>query len=173
MENINNIGLKRLKTELTFYYLFSTGVRNRYYAYFNKKKNVLSDTTLIDVTPKNDKIISTFHLKLSEKKFTFVILELCPQYPFKAPEIKIMGENYKSLLCIDSVFLKKFNIKNECLCCSSFCCRNNWHCGNNISDILLEIKTNLNIKIRINDRKMCEFVLNHFFGYYLPIATFL
>ena len=169
-EIINNIPVKRIKNELLFFYMMSIGIKNRHYSKFNTPKNVLNDITLIDVSyPFN----ATFHLKLNKTKFTFVVFELSSKYPFKAPKVKIMNEDYKLLLNIDGFYLKKFKIKSECLHCSSFCCKNNWCNNNNLAEMMLEIHQNLNIKLRIMDHKMCAIVVEHFFGHYLPIDTFL
>jgi len=172
---ILNIRNNRIKNELNCYYQFSLGIQNRHYNSLIKNNNILSYVNLINVDNINDKIIATFYLKLEENKYTFVVFEFDENtlYPFRPPNIKIQNQNYKELLNINFEYLKKINIKTECLCCSSLICKGNWSAHNNIAIVLDEIKTNLNLKLRVHNHKMCNYVIDKLFGYYLPIDTFL
>ena len=172
---ILNIRNNRIKNELNCYYQFSLGIKNRHYHSLIKNNNILSYVNLINVDNINNKIIATFYLKLEENKYTFVVFEFNEntQYPFRPPIIKIQNQNYLQLLNIDFRYLKKFNVKTECLCCSSLICKNIWSAHNNIAIILNEIKTNLNLKLRVQDHKMCKYIIDKIFGHYLPIDTFL
>ena len=95
-------------------------------------------------------------------------------YPFRAPTVKIGIYDYKELLKVNNISLKYLNIR--CLCCSTLLCGNNWSPHKTIYDILIEVKNNLEIKLRSIEIFHAIKVIDKYLGdafRALPILEFL
>tara|TARA_A100001015_G_scaffold260777_1_gene305805 strand:+ start:1281 stop:1742 length:462 start_codon:yes stop_codon:yes gene_type:complete len=60
-------------------------------------------------------------------------------YPFDCP-LKLEINNNNIFNIYKKIILKNSELLNNCLCCESLLCKNNWNISKNIIDILKEIK---------------------------------
>jgi hypothetical protein len=95
-------------------------------------------------------------------------------YPFTPPsKIYINGEDYILLLKCQSRDLKQLGLGENCLCCSSITCRNNWYPCSNIGDLLEEIEKNLSIKRGISDLIHCNIIKKKYLIDDIPLIEYL
>lgn len=77
--------------------------------------------------------------------FSFVLPN---EYPFRPPNVIINGENYTSLLKFttrEKINVLKSLTNKGCLCCTTVTCYDNWSPALTFTDIISEIKNNLNL----------------------------
>lgn len=95
-----------------------------------------------------NKLANGYEIKINFKNRN-IIFFVDKSYPFKAPIVKINGNDYIKMLCISTdkfskkILNDKYNI--DCLCCRSFSCPNLWKPSRSLLDYMLEIETNINI----------------------------
>ena len=104
----------------------------------------------------------------------FVNLNFPPEYPFQPPKVLIYKNgnkyNYLDLLYLNKEWYDYFNLKG-CFCCNSILCR--WCIPDNIKQVVEEIQTNLEYKLRIREIYICRSLINQKIGTYVPIEPFL
>ena len=166
MENINNfledelsiIDNRRVRREM---YYFLTGTNPRTNNFDNLDKAILFKI-------QNDKL--EFYLDIKKNYITLITVGINDTYPFRTPNVLVNGNSYHDLLkCMD--------VNNNCLCCSSIICHNNWNVHHGIIKILKEIYDNYfivsqNLK-RDVEKKLAKIAVKQIFGHYLPIVEFL
>ena len=148
-----------------------------------KKSKIKS--TIIDIISKNNPIIHhtmfnsdtvTFLIKISDTKISHPIqMSMVECYPFKPPKVRInyidFFENLPRRLYGTKYFKEVF--KQECLCCSSVLCSNNWGPNLGFNQILEEIYSIIQ-KISIcKELYYCDKIVEKLFGFYIPIKPFL
>jgi ubiquitin-protein ligase len=142
---------------------------------YNEKNNtffLIENNTIANPVQTLDIKYTTFgkFFNNDDDRLAIIKLEYPDTYPFSKPNITINGHEYISLLYMDGNWMKKFNI-DMCLCCNSILCK--WGPHIKINNILDEICTNLNYKIRIIEILLCKQVVKQKFGFYIPIEEFL
>ena len=148
-----------------------------------KKTEIKS--TIIDIISKNNPIIKhtmftsdtvVFLIKISDTKISYPIqISMTECYPFKPPKVRInyidFFDNLPHALYGTKYFKEVF--KQECLCCSSILCSNNWGPNFGFITILNEIY-NIIQKISIcKDLYYCDKIIDKYFGHFIPIKQFL
>lgn len=124
----NNLLKKRIKREISMLQDTQTSI----YMYIDKGSD-LPVIIIVDEKYKNNNIYS-------------IILD--KNYPFVVPTVKINFKLYLDFLKLNNTslqILKKIHY-NDCLCCSSILCANNWAPCYSINNILLEIRKNKSYK---------------------------
>ena len=95
-------------------------------------------------------------------------------YPFSPPsKIYINGNDYIFILKCQSPDLKQLGLKEDCLCCSSITCRNNWCVSYNRCHLLEEIEKNLAIKRGISDLNHCNLIKRKYLIDDIPLIDYL
>ena len=104
----------------------------------------------------------------------FVNLNFPREYPFQSPTVYIYKDgneyNYLDLLYLNTEWHSHFKLKG-CFCCNSILCK--WGIHNDIKEVIEEIQTNLEYKLRIREIITCRSLINQKIGTYVPIETFL
>ena len=104
----------------------------------------------VDFTNKGE--LKLFFQKKDDDFFTIICLTFSDCYPFIPPKITINEKSYFDCLRLKSIrfnsVLKYLNGLN-CLCCSSFLCRDHWSPAFTINKIFLEIEEFKQIKRNI------------------------
>lgn len=81
--------------------------------------------------------------KINDKKKQQYDFEICENYPFRPPKIFYQNRPYSDFLKINysknELSLVKKITGNECLCCSSLNCRDNWTPAITLQKIILDI----------------------------------
>ena len=101
-----------------------------------------------------------------------IVLEYSNDYPWKPPIITVNGHNYIRLLKIVEQWKLKY-INTKCLCCSSLMCISNWTPFKNISDVLTEVCTNLDLKLKFNEIRHVKKIKHKYLNEDIPIEDFL
>lgn len=108
------------------------------------------DILQVDFTIKGE--LKIFFQKKKDNFFTIICLTFSDCYPFLPPKITINEKSYFDCLRLKSIrfnsVLKYLNGLN-CLCCSSFLCRDHWSPAFTINKIFLEIEEFKQIKRNI------------------------
>ena len=95
-------------------------------------------------------------------------------YPFQAiTQVKVNDSSYSSLLRIPEIDILEQITGKSCLCCHSLTCQSNWTCGFEINQVIREIFQTLEIRKRIQDRKMAAFIKNRYLIDDIPLQLFL
>ena len=111
------------------------------------------------------------YFNINDNFFAVTKIEFPETYPFRAPKVSINGHNYKRLLTLSKEWSDFFNI-DACLCCNSILCK--WGPKYNITDVLKEVVTNIEYKLRITEIKMCREIVKQKMNInYIPIEEFL
>ena len=82
----------------------------------------------------------------NKNKYKFIFNN---SFPFLPPQIYYNGDTYLEALRLKCDFQKKMvkKYKNkDCLCCESYSCHDNWAPSVKLSDVIEEIKCNINFK---------------------------
>ena len=117
-----------------------------------------------------------FVIFLNEKYFIEVNILICQYYPFSPPTIfnKDKTETiYKcSLIKNDNsyfyTYYNKIKPLKKCYQCDSILCRNNWNLSYGISNILKEIKNNLQNNLRVVELIHCKKVMEKYLNCEIP-----
>ena len=155
-------------------YVYPSGIRKKkpqfYLKYEEAFKHLASQQIKItNIIVNMPEISLDVYIKSVKFNFTFDM----KGYPFKCPEIKLNGKEYR--LCLSKKHRNYFNMGAPCLCCSSLTCSNNWRGTISIIDILNEyIEFDKLYFSRIRDKYNCKkYICINKVGFYLPIADFL
>lgn len=139
--------------------------------FFNKriKKDI---DILTEIYPNHklytDEISNFITLEIFENSDTnipiykFVIKKF---YPFAPPNVYYKNLSYENIYKISSQRVQKYlNLltNNECLCCSSILCSNNWHLSFNFFDIISEINNYRKIKKNIFIKILADKIKNKY-----------
>ena len=102
----------------------------------------------------------------------FVIIKIPQYYPFKPPNIyyknKLIRYIYKTTFYKDLHHITG----QQCLCCFSLLCSNNWCPSITIIDIIQEIHNYFIIKKRLVERFLCKKLQNYYL-HQIPIHEYL
>ena len=85
---------------------------------------------------------------ITEDKSTYKFI-FNNSFPFQPPQIYYNGETYLDVLRLKCDYQKKLvkKYKNkDCLCCESYSCFDNWAPSIKLSDVIAEVKSNINFK---------------------------
>jgi hypothetical protein len=118
-----------------------------------------------------------FVIFLNERYFIEINILIGLYYPFRPPTI--LNKDYTEIIydCSfikndKSYFYKYYNkIKpvKKCFQCESILCKNNWGPSYGISNILKEIKNNLQNSLRVVELIHCKKVMEKYLNYEIPI----
>ena len=88
------------------------------------------------------------------------IFELSPSYPFSIPvKILVNNINYNKIKQIHDARMKPYLKKytgNECFCCQSLVCADNWSPALRLTNVINEIQSNLILKYKIATHVLCD-----------------
>ena len=101
-----------------------------------------------------------------------IVLEYSNDYPWKPPNITVNGHNYIRLLQIVEQWKLKY-INTKCLCCSSLMCISNCTPFKNVSHVLTEVCTNLDLKLKFNEIRHVKKIKYKYLNQDIPIEDFL
>tara|TARA_Y100000996_G_C22119774_1_gene477559 strand:- start:124 stop:528 length:405 start_codon:yes stop_codon:yes gene_type:complete len=133
------------------------------------KKRVLKEIKLSPVTFwDRDKDIFEIHLQCN-KHLVIIYLDI-QSYPFHPPRrIKLDNVNYLSFLA-RPIFK---TISPRCLCCQSLLCPDNWGPVKTMNDILNEVKQNLKLLLRIQQRLCATVIARKYLFEDCPIQQYI
>ena len=103
---------------------------------------------------------------------TSIIIKITDCYPFQPPEVFFKNKN---IIEIIRTYFQEDYVKitrNECMCCSSILCENNWLACKNIKDVVKDIKNLFIIKKRLIERTICKKLQNYHL-HQVPIHEYL
>lgn len=117
-----------------------------------------------------------FVIFLNEKYFLEINILIHQYYPFRPPNIfskdkKNIYYNCSFIKDDKTYFYKYYNkIKpvKKCYQCESILCKNNWGPSYGISNILKEIKNNLQNNLRVVELMHCKKIMEKYFNFEIP-----
>ena len=137
-------------------------ISNTLYIYVLKDKYNF-DTIILKIYKK--KQIIQFLSQGIIKNIQFILSE---NYPFQSPKsIMINNYNYYSLIQF------KTHHSNNCLCCNSLTCNDNWSPAITLDKILDEIYINMNHKLNYSYNICVDKIKNKYLNKDIPIMDFL
>jgi hypothetical protein len=139
--------------------------------YFNKRIKRDVDK-LIEIYPNyklnTDEVSNFITLEIFENNdelipiYKFVIKQF---YPFRPPDVYYKNLSYENIYKVSSQRVQKYLtlLTNEdCLCCSSMLCSNNWYVTLNFFDIIKEINNYRKIKKNIFIKILADKIKNKY-----------
>ena len=114
------------------------------------------------------------------EKENLLIVNYSRCYPFKPPCVTYNGQNiltfYGKLSDSSSTKTRDDILKllcEECMCCSSLVCRNNWNVTNSIMEVLVEFDNFCKIKMRSVERFWSDRIASRFLVEDIPLHEYL
>lgn len=115
---------------------------------FNDKyKNYINDFVYKIITLNNEDVLVKAEIKfrysneysnVNSNELYNVTIYYAPGYPFNPPS-KITVNNFNIFKIYNIIMSKNKDIVENCMCCESLLCKNNWFVSNNINDIMKEV----------------------------------
>ncbi len=94
---------------------------------------------------------------------TIIKIRLTISYPFSCPSYITINDihisNYHKYINSNKKYIKELN--NECICCNSLLCSNNWSVNNNLNDLIDECDKIIIYLKKIMEVKMMEKVIKY------------
>jgi len=174
VENYHLITNRRLQKEVIALYQYE----NHIYSQFIKNINPMFDNDDISLSILESNKLS-FTLFYKAKYAIQITMNIPREYPFRPPTCKLNTNNdYVEQLVKMNNQVYNFQVhsgnNNECFCCKSLTCSNNWGPKNNLVDMLNEIHEMfglINNKVdkilikKINNKNIMSKILKEKLGY--------
>lgn len=117
-----------------------------------------------------DKVVALRVILPVDRAEHVVFMELPNSYPFAPPKnVLVNGLPYRNLLATQLLA----DMCGRCVCCDSLLCGDNWSCGKNIAELLVEVVHNLRSKSRAVERICASVVVRRHLFPFCPISDFL
>ena len=102
-----------------------------------------------------------------------LILDL-KDYPFRVPRITYLSCSADNIYTCRPIFydIMRKVTNNDCICCSSFICPENWVCSNSLQEIIDEFLNIAELKKRIVEIYICNKVQQQILPDGLPIQDY-
>ena len=116
-------------------------------------------------------IIYPTELYFTDKELILLVLldinilkiKISSNYPFTCPSYITINDihisNYHKYINSNKKYIKELN--NECICCNSLLCSNNWSVNNNLNDLIDECDKIIIYLKKIMEVKMMEKVIKY------------
>jgi len=127
---------------------------------------------------KSDNLIIVPIYNTFTTNYNYLSIKIKECYPFRPPDVIFNGKNviryYGELSNVLSTY-KDFEklTGQQCLCCSSILCSNNWSLNNHIIDIKNEFQKIYDLRYRISQRFWTKRIASRYLVEDIPLDDFL
>jgi len=162
--DLDTISNKRIKYEL----LTLVGLPTPKKIKSTLKSNILCELITREYDNNKYKIVIYFRILFIHRISKLIKFIVSPEYPFRPPKVKIGIDDYTNMLCSSQL-----SYSEKCLCCTSLCCKDNWHPQNNFADLANEIDKNLKFLMQARFMFLVKNIIIEKVGTYVPIDVYL